>query len=57
MSRYKVKKEVTVHPDNTRETQYAVLDILEGRVIVRYAKKKDADSLVLKYEAAKSDDG
>lgn len=32
-------------------TQWAVMDTLEGRVIVRYANHKDAQDLIDKYQA------
>jgi hypothetical protein len=51
MSRYKVIKEVTKEPGSPTLTQFCLYDKLEDRIVVRYAKKKDADALLLKYES------
>lgn len=50
-TRYKVLKEVTKNGRKV-EVQWAVEDTLEGRVIARYAKEKDAQGLVLAYQKA-----
>jgi len=53
--RYEVVVEKTKHGRKT-ETQYCLFDNLEGRVIVRYADKKEADALLLRYRKASLSD-
>lgn len=49
MNRYKIVKEVE-KVGRRLEVQFAVVDNLDGKVIVRYAKEKDAQDLIDRYE-------
>lgn len=50
--RYTIRKEVT-KVGRKKEIQWAVVDNLEDRVVVRYANQKDAIDLIDRYEEAR----
>lgn len=50
MNRYTIRTE-TVKNGRKKETYFGVYDVFEDKVIIRYAKEKEAQALIDKYEA------